>query len=386
MIDTAELMAQFTDRFGGAPQIFRAPGRVNLIGEHTDYNDGFVLPAAIDLATYAACGKRRDKRVVLHSLALDETYEFDIDDLGASPRRAWTDYVQGVALALRASGRTLDGANVLVQGDLPMGAGLSASAALEVVIGFALCRLAASAIERTDLARLCQFAENNFVGARCGVMDQLISCCGVAGHALLIDCRTLAMRPVSIPPEAGIVICNTMVSHALATSAYNRRREECERAVEILSERLAGVSALRDVGPEMLSRHAAELPDDILRRARHVVTENARTIAAAEALKAGDLARVGKLMNDSHASLRDDYEVSCPEADVMTALAQSRAGVFGARMTGGGFGGCTVNLVARPAIDEFIDFIVAAYRQETGLTPQVFCCTPSDGVDLVPLA
>ncbi len=381
----SDLNARFVERFGVAPQIYRAPGRVNLIGEHTDYNEGFVLPAAIDLANYAAVTPRDDRRFVVHSLAFDETVAFDLDDATAAPRRHWSDYVLGVVLALKSEGLSLRGADMMLVGDLPMGAGLSASAALEVVVAYALCDLCGLSIERRALALLCQRAENEFVGMRCGVMDQLISCCGVADHALLIDCRTLETQAAPLDPKARLVICNTMVSHALAGSEYNTRREECERAVALLSKEMDGVRALRDVSPKLLALHGAALPDVILRRARHVVTENARTLAAAQALAAGDLASFGRLMNASHASLRDDYEVSCAEADIMVDLAQKMHGVYGARMTGGGFGGSTVNLVEAGAVEHFIAAIGEAYRAATGLTPHVFCATPSAGVDRVPL-
>jgi galactokinase len=374
-----DLRSWFIARFGVAPQLYRARGRVNLIGEHTDYNDGFVLPAAIDLATYVGAAPRKDRRLVVYSLAFDEGVEVDLDAAPA-PWRHWSDYVVGVALGLEREGLRLSGANMMLATELPMGAGLSTSAALEVAVGYALSDLAGSALERKGLALLCQRAENEFVGMRCGVMDQLISCCGVAGHALLIDCRTLETRAAPLDVQARLVICNTMVSHELAASEYNKRREECERAVALLSAEFDGVRALRDVSPEALARHGAALPDVILRRARHVVTENARTLAAAAALEAGDLSCFGRLMNESHASLRDDYEVSCAEADLMVDLAQSLEGVFGARLTGGGFGGSTVNLVAAEAAERFMRLIAQAYRDATGLTPQIFCATPSAGV------
>jgi len=376
------LRSQFVARFGAAPQLYRAPGRVNLIGEHTDYNDGFVLPAAIDLATYVGAARREDRRLVVHSLAFDESVEVDLDAAPA-PRRHWSDYVVGVVLGLEREGVRLSGANMMLATELPMGAGLSTSAALEVAVGYAFCDLAGSTVDRKGLALLCQRAENEFVGMRCGVMDQLISCCGVAGHALLIDCRTLAMRAAPLDARARLVICNTMVGHELAASEYNKRREECERAVALLSAEIDGVRALRDVSPEALARYGAAWPGAILRRARHVVTENARTLAAAAALEAGDLTLFGRLMNESHASLRDDYEVSCAEADLMVDLAQGMEGVLGARLTGGGFGGSTVNLVEADAVERFTLFIAQAYRNAMGLTPQIFCAMPSAGVGRV---
>jgi galactokinase len=377
-----QLAQRFIERFGVVPQIFRAPGRVNLIGEHTDYNEGFVLPVALDLAIYVACAPRDDGRLSVHSLAFDETCEFALDAV-ATPCHVWSDYVRGVVRALRRSGRALSGANIMAHGDLPMGAGLSSSAALEVAVGYALCQLSGAAIDKIELALLCQAAENDFVGTRCGVMDQLISCCGVEGHAILIDCRALEMRPTPIDPAVRIMICNTMVGHELAASNYNARREECERSVALLDRALPGVTALRDVTPDQLALYGEFLPDPILRRARHVVTENRRVLEMASALEAGDLARCGKLMNASHASLRDDYEVSCVESDLMAALAQETEGVFGARMTGGGFGGCVVCLVEPRVVDRFIVTIGEEYRRRVGLTPDMFSCLPSQGVGSV---
>jgi galactokinase len=268
----------------------------------------------------------------------------------------------------------------MLHGDLPMGSGLSASAALEAAVGFALCSVSGVTIDLTDLALYCQRAENEFVGMRCGVMDQFISCRAVAGYALLLDCRSLEARPLRIDPRARLVICNTMVHHELASSPYNARREACERAVALLSGPLDGVKALRDVTQDQLKHFAALLPDPILRRARHVVSENARVLQAATALAAGDLAECGWLMNESHRSLRDDYEVSCPELDLMVELARGAPGVYGARMTGGGFGGCTVNLVEADRVESFKEIVGEAYYDATKLTPRIFVCAPGAGV------
>jgi galactokinase len=381
MTIVVDLVARFGALYGEEPRVFRAPGRVNLIGEHTDYNDGFVLPAAIDLATFAAIARRDDRRIVVHSLAFAQSVEFDLDDPAPTPRGDWSDYVRGVAVALEQSGHRLTGANLMLHGDLPMGSGLSASAALEVATGFALCALSGVALDPTALALVCERAENDFVGMRCGVMDQFISCRGVDDHAVLLDCRSLEMRPVHISSDARLVICNTMAHHALATSAYNTRREQCEQAVAILSRLIANVTALRDVTPDQLQKNSAHLPEPLLRRARHVVSENARTLRAATALETGDLAECGRLMNESHRSLRDDYEVSCSEADLMVDLAHRIDGVFGARMTGGGFGGCTVNLVERKAVARLTESVGEGYRAATGVTPQIFVCRPARGVD-----
>jgi galactokinase len=375
-----ELVSKFKALFGAAPRLFRAPGRVNVIGDHTDYNDGFVLPAAIDLSTIAAVAPRGDRRVRVHTLAFARTFEFELDDPAPKPRGDWSDYVRGVTLALEQAGNRLIGVDLMLHGDLPMGSGLSASAALEVATGFALCQISGVAIDLTDLALCCQRAENQFVGMRCGIMDQFISCRAVAGCALLLDCRDLETRRVRLPTRARLVICDTMVHHELASSAYNQRRESCERAVALLSTPLEGVKALRDVTQDQLTRFAALLPDPLLRRARHVVSENARVLHAEAALAAGDLAECGWLMNESHRSLRDDYEVSCPELDLMVELARAIPGVHGARMTGGGFGGCVVGLVEADRVEEFREIVGEAYRDATKLTPRIFACAPAAGV------
>lgn len=379
------LLARFQQAFASRPQLFRAPGRINIIGEHTDYNDGFVLPAALDLALWTAIAPRADRRLRVRSIALDATIDIDLDASDAAPSGSWSDYVRGVALTLERSGRRLAGADLMIDGNLPMGAGLSASAALEVSVGYALLAVSGLEIDRIELAKICQCAENEFVGARCGVMDQYASCCGVEGHALLLDCRTLRARPIAVDPAARLMVCDSMVRHRIAGGEYNRRREECERAVALLSERIAGVAALRDVTPEQLQRHAALLPDVELRRARHVVGENLRTLGAAAALENGDLAECGRLMDLSHASLRDDYEVSCRELDLLVEIARGVPGVHGARMTGGGFGGCVVGLVDANAAERFAAIVRKTYGEAIGATPTVFCCYPGPGAGPVEL-
>jgi galactokinase len=381
MTTIADLVSKFADRFEVAPRLFRAPGRVNIIGEHTDYNEGFVLPAAIGLSTFAGVAPRRDRRIRVHSLAFAETFEFDLDDPAPAPRRAWSDYVRGVAIALERAGHRLKGADLMLHGDLPMGAGLSASAALEVSVGYSLCRVSDVTIDLTDLALICQRAENEFVGMRCGVMDQFISCRGVAGCALLLDCRSLEARPVRVDPGIRLVVANTMVHHALADSEYNLRRQECESAVERLAAAIEGIASLRDVTPEQLALYGVKLPERIFRRARHVVSENARVLQAAAALEIGDVAKCGQLMNESHVSLRDDYEVSCAELDLMVELACGVDGAFGARMTGGGFGGCAISLVKADCVERFREIVGEAYRSATGLTPSIFSCAPGSGVE-----
>lgn len=378
----SQLKQFFRQRFGAEPRLFRAPGRVNLIGEHTDYNDGLVLPAALDLATYVAIAPRPDRVIRIHSVDLDRECDFDLDSI-QQPARDWSDYVRGVAVELERSGYTLAGANISVMSSLPMGAGLSASAALEVAFGFAMLRATGEEVDRLELAKICQRAENEFVGMRCGIMDQFISCCGVEGSALLLDCRTLEARAIPIAPRVRIVVCNTMVHHQLATSAFNERRRECEEAVTLLSDAMRGVLALRDVSVESLAQHASLLPETILRRARHVVTENARVIEAVTACETCNFAEIGRLMNASHESLRLDYEVSCPELDLMVDLAREAPGVFGARMTGGGFGGCTVSLVDATAAEDFAEIVGPAYEKATGLEPMIFSCFSGGGAKAV---
>ncbi len=378
-----DLAEEFTRRFGATPQIFRAPGRVNLIGEHTDYNDGFVLPAALELATYVAIAPRRDRRLLVHSRAFDSTVEIDLDGPEPNQRKDWSDYAMGVALVLERAGHRLAGADMIIGGDLPIGAGLSSSAALEVVMGYALLAAAGSPVDLVALAKCCRSAENDFVGLRCGIMDQLISCCGVHGHALLIDCRSLESRPVELDSSVRIVVCDTMVRHELARGKYNLRRQECDQGVALLSRALGGIEALRDVTSTDLSQNADLLPEPILRRCRHVVGENARVLQAVAALESRDLALCGRLMSLSHKSLRDAYEVSCPELDLMVALAHAVPGVLGSRMTGGGFGGCTVSLVEARAVDRFTEMVGRAYKDATGKTPTILACTPGPGVGRV---
>ncbi|QGM96350.1 galactokinase [Methylocystis parvus] len=377
-IDPRDLPSLFERRFGRAPKLFRAPGRVNLIGEHTDYNDGFVLPAALDLATYVAIAPRQDRLLHAHSENLNADFAVDLD-AAPGPAGDWRDYVVGVALELEKSNYRLCGADMVIMSVLPMGSGLSASAALEAAVGYAMLSVANRPVDRLALAKICQRAENEFVGMRCGVMDQFISCHGVEGSALLLDCRSLEARPIPLDPTVRVLVCNTMVHHQLAGSEYNLRRQDCETAVALLAKSINGVTALRDVSVNELDKHAADLPPVIFKRARHVVTENARVLAAVAALEASDFAEAGRLMNASHESLRDDYEVSCPELDLMVELSRAAPGVFGARMTGGGFGGCTVSLVDARAADRFAESVGPAYERMTGLRPMIFSCYPGPG-------
>jgi len=382
----AERLAQdFERRHRRPPVVFRAPGRVNLIGEHTDYNDGFVLPAAIELATYVAAAPRADRLLRIDSSAFGDCAEMSLDAPPQAPRRHWSDYVFGVAAAMLRAGLPLVGADLSIDGDLPMGAGLSASAALEVGVGAALAKIAGLRLAPERLALLGQSAENDFVGMRCGVMDQFASACGVEGAALLLDCRTLETRRTPIDPRVRLLVCNSMARHELANGEYNLRREACEETVRRLAAGAPEVSALRDVTEARLAERAGLLTPLLLRRARHVVSENARVLRFVAAMAAGDLAQCGRLMYASHASLRDDYAVSCAELDLLVELAGALDGVVGARMMGGGFGGSTINLVETDAAAQVAERLAAAYRRATGTTPEIHLCRPSAGVAEVAL-
>ena len=381
-----ELSAAFRRLYGGAPRYFRAPGRVNLIGEHTDYNDGFVMPAAIEYEFTAAAAARSDSRIRLHSLNTGESAEFDLADAAPAPRHEWSDYAFGTAIMLKKAGHAISGADIVVTSTVPIGSGLSSSAAFEVVIGYVLLSLAGQRIDTVELAKLCQKAENEYVGMRCGIMDQFISANGAADHALMIDCRSLKTRLVPIDSRARIVVANSMVHHAHAGGEYNKRRLSCEEGVAILAPVLGGtITALRDVTFPDLEAHKALLSDETYRRCRHIVTENARVLDAADALARGDLAGFGALMDASHVSMRDDYEITCPEVDTLVEIGRRQPGVFGSRMTGGGFGGCTVSLVEADAVDAFVAEVGAQYEAATGLKSAIFACSPMQGVGPVTL-
>ncbi len=373
------LADNFRRLFERSPRIFRAPGRVNLIGEHTDYNDGFVMPAAIDLACRVAIAGREDRRLVVRSENFQDPVELDLDQ--SHPRRVgrWSDYVRGVAVVLEESGHRLRGANLLINSEVPIGSGLSSSAAIEVASGLALLGNSGQEIQRLELARLCQRAENEFVGARCGIMDQFASCFGQTGHALLLDCRSLEYRPLPLPAGVDLVICDSGVRHDVASGDYNVRRAECEAGVRVLARRRRKIRALRDATLDDLESSRTELGEVVYRRCRHVVTENARVLQAAEALERGDLKEFGRLMAESHRSMRDDFEISCAELDLLVELADKSPGVYGARMTGGGFGGCTINLVEAVEVEQFRSSVSATYQQATGRTARIYVSEAAAG-------
>jgi galactokinase len=377
------MIDSFGTLFGSADgvRIFRAPGRVNLIGEHTDYNMGFVLPVALQLATTIAAAPARDGKLRIYSEHQREMREWNAAEIGSLERAGhWSDYPIGVARELERAGYAIEAANLLIQSTVPEGSGLSSSAALEVSAALALLR--GRAIEPLDLARLCQRAEVTFVGMPCGIMDQYVSIFGRANSAVAIDCRSLDHRYVDLPSGIAFLAVNSMVKHALAVSAYRKRVEECTAAVEQLRQHFAGVESLRDVTPQQLD--AVGLPGVIGRRARHVVTENARVERFIEASTSGDLAAMGQLLVESHRSLKYDYEVSCAELDFLVETALSVEGVYGSRMTGGGFGGCTVTMLSSAAIPRFREEIARAYQREFHVSPKIYECQPSRGAGEFP--
>jgi galactokinase len=354
--------------------VVRAPGRVNLIGEHTDYNDGFVLPMAIDRWTRIEAQPRVDRRVVLHSRELGGTAEFSLDALEPGAARGWIAYAHGVAGALAEHGCALRGWEGEVTSDVPIGAGLSSSASFTLAVARVFAAISAFSWEPATMARLCQRAENRWIALQSGIMDQLISACGIAGHALLIDCRNLTMHALPLPAGTCIVVLDTGVRRGLVDSAYNRRHEECAAAA-----RGCGVSSLREASLPL----PTGLEDPLRQRARHVVTENARTLAASEAMQRGDARQLGKLMNQSHASLRDDFEVSSPELDAMVECACAVPGCLGARMTGAGFGGCAIALVEQEHVESFVARVTSAYEKATSKIPHLHVCRPSGGAEIV---
>ncbi len=373
-----DIAAHFTRQFGAPAQwIVRAPGRVNLIGEHTDYNDGFVLPMAIDRAVWIALRPRNDRRVAVRSIDYNESAEFSLDDL-VQQKAGWIEYIKGTAWALQDAGWGLVGWEGVIAGDVPLGAGLSSSAALEMAAARAIAAAANLSWNPAAMAKLCRRAENQWVGVNCGIMDQMISAAGQCGCAMLLDCRDLSFQPAPLPSGVVVVVLDTSTRRGLVDSAYNERRRQCEQAA-----RFFRVKALRDVTMEEFQRRSGELDDATRRRARHVIGENDRTVAAAAAMGRGDVASLGKLMDQSHASLRDDYEVSSDALDAMVACAAAHPACFGARMTGAGFGGCAMAIVRADAADDFVQGTASAYHVRTGHAAAVYVCRATSGAAIV---
>jgi galactokinase len=360
-----------------------APGRVNLIGEHTDYNEGWVLPMAIERYVGVAFRAREDRMLRAHSVAFDEVREIDLDAQGVSETPNWSAYVGGMAWVMEMAGLQLSGIDCVIDGNVPVGSGLSSSAAVEMAIARALC--AASGLEWSakEMARLGQEAEHRFVGIRCGLMDQLASAAAERDCAMLLDCRSMATEAVPIPDDARVVVMDTGVRRALAESAYNDRRASCEAAVAAVQRLNPLVKALRDVDADGLEAARHEMGEETFRRARHVIEENARPAAMAVALDGGDFAAAGRLMNDSHDSLRDLYQVSSAELDLITDLARRHPACFGARLTGAGFGGCALALVKADGADAFVSDVHSAYRAEVDLPSEFFACRPAEGAHVV---
>jgi galactokinase len=368
----------FKDTFNTAPtHVFQAPGRVNLIGEHTDYNDGFVLPCAINFQTSVAARPRQDDQV--HMVAADYESEEDTFTLhhpiAHHQTKLWANYIRGVFQGFQERNLKLSGLDLAVSGNIPQGAGLSSSAALEVAIGWALNTLSNLNLSPTDIALIGEKAENDFVGTKCGIMDQLISANGKEGHALLIDCRSLETKQISIPGEMALVVIDSNVKRGLVESLYNDRRKECETAATLLN-----VKALRDIDEETFKTKEDELPPLIAKRARHVISENARTLEAAAALKDANLKALGHLMAASHLSMRNDFEITVPPIDALVGIAQNAIGSNGgARMTGGGFGGCVIALAPRSEVAAIKEAVLHNYEAQTGLQATVHVCTAAGG-------
>jgi len=366
----------FAEYFHEEPSLLvRAPGRVNLIGGHTDYNDGFVLPMAIDRAVWIALRSRPDRQVVVHSTDFEETDEFSLDDLQRG--QGWLEYLKGMAQALQQAGYTLRGWEGVMAGDVPIGAGLSSSAATEMAVARAFMAVSGFDWDPVRMAAAGQRCENEWIGVNSGIMDQMASALAQAGQALFLDCRTLAYEQVPLPQGLAVVVMDTATRRGLVGSAYNQRRSQCEAAARVL-----GVKALRDANLDQLQAAADKMDEITFRRARHIITENQRVLHAVQAMHAGEVVRLGRLLDASHASLRDDFEVSNPALDQMVACARQQAGCLGARMTGAGFGGCAVALVREADQHAFVGHVLDCYHRVSGLEPNLYPCQASQGASL----
>jgi galactokinase len=378
-----KVVRAFQARFHREPKIVvRAPGRINLIGGHTDYNDGFVLPVAVDRAAWVAASPKEEPEAIIRALDMgNDEVRFSVNQVPAAG--GWADYPKGVVWAFLARDLQPLGLNSILASDIPVGAGMSSSAAVELAFAYTWSQLGNFNISRSDLALLCQRAENAYVGVNCGIMDQMISACGKAGHAMLLDTRTLEQGHFPMPDSVAIVVADSLVRRELANSEYNVRRAQCEQAVSLLKQDLPEITALRDVSVEDLAQFGQHLPEIVLKRARHVVLENARVLQAAHLLQQGDSKAVGALMVEAHQSLRDDYEVSSPELDILVTAATEVEGCYGARMVGGGFGGCIVALAAEETLTELREHLEQSYAARFDKQPAVYVTRPADGVDVV---
>ncbi len=376
---------EFHDLFGMEPEfVVRAPGRVNLIGEHTDYNDGFVFPAAINFEVVIAGNRRNDDQVRIHSLVFHQTSTYSLNKIDYDGEYKWSNYVRAISDQLVKTGHSPSGMNAVVTGNVPLSSGLSSSAAIEVSSCLAFEASGRFTIDSVDRAVLCQSAERQFVGVNCGIMDQFVSANGVKDHALFLDTRSLDFRPVPLP-ETGvsIVVCDTNKPRGLVDSQYNKRRSECEEAVSVIAQTDPDITSLRDVTMEQLVVHEGEMKREVFRRARHVISENNRVLKSVDLLESGDIDGFGKLMNESHVSLQKDFEVSCLELDTMVEAAWNVSGVYGSRMTGAGFGGCTVSLVKSDFVDQFEQQVQAEYRAKTGLDATIYVCSAEAGASRI---
>lgn len=378
-LDGVETLRVHRQRFGQEGRTFGAPARVNLIGEHTDYTGGFVMPMAIDFTTVAAISPREDGRAVFYSLNFDEEVSFELASLGRTPRGHWSDYPLGVVWSLAQEGVAVGGFSMSLEGNVPVGAGLSSSASLEVATAMALLSHAGRELPLKTVATLCRRTENEFVGAKSGIMDQFIVAGGVAGRVMLLDCRSLEFELLPLPSEVRVVVCNSMVQHQHAGGEYGDRRDEVEAGQAVLRELRPGIELLRDATLADLEACKDRMNATSFVRCRHIISENARVMEAKEALLSGDVKRFGELMVEAHASMRDDFGASAPEVDTLVEIAMQQPGCFGARITGGGFGGCTVNVVRAEKAEDFAEALKRGYKAALGLSADCFICAPSDG-------
>lgn len=381
----ARLTQDFEEVFGHKPEaIVKAPGRVEILGNHTDYNEGFVLPAAINVDVIAAGRLRDDDKIAVYSANFEGKAEFPLDAIEYDNVNTWSNYVRGVVRSLKEAGVELRGVDMAIHGNVPIGSGLSSSAAIEIAAGYLLQTLVGFEMSGPDMALIGQKAENRFVGVNTGIMDQFISRLGKKDHVLFLDCRTLEYEHLPLDTSAvKIIVCDTMKKRGLVDSEYGLRRQQCEEAVELLKQWLPGIRALRDVSVADYQAHKDKLPEVTRRRAEHVVYENERVLKSREVLTAGDYEAFGQLLNASHNSSQHLYEVSCAELDLMVEICRRAPGTLGSRMTGGGFGGCTVSLVQDESVDAFIATVTEEYEKQTRLAPSVYVCTAEDGASIV---